>query len=204
MVAVAAAAAGLGAGLWRGVATAAERAVHPAHPALAAPAELRFEVVAGVHPEAVALVRRRYEASGLRIGGGRLGPGVTVLARDGKRPCATLRLGVDSPAGLQCEALYASEVGGLRRYARRLAEVTQLAIDGATPPVALLRQLFEHALDHLRHEPPITDLLIEVHPRHARLYVDRFGFVPLGDERLCARVLAPAVLLHRPLAPAYA
>ena len=42
----------------------------------------------------------------------------------------------------------------------------------------------------------VTDVFIEVNPRHVAFYSRALGFVVLGDERICARVGAPSVLLH--------
>jgi hypothetical protein len=39
-------------------------------------------------------------------------------------------------------------------------------------------------------------LFIEVNPRHARFYRVLFGFAQAAGERLCPRVMAPAVLLR--------
>lgn len=164
---------------------------------------LEFEVRAGHHEAAAALARRRYQQSGLALGVGGTGdrlPCITVLAREGVRLWATLRLGLDSIAGLQADALYRSELDRIRSGSRRVAEITRLAIDAPCHPVPLLRALFMQAVAHLRNDPPITDLVIEVHPRHARFYEQRFGFTRIGGERACPRVGgAPAVLLHRPL-----
>ena len=42
----------------------------------------------------------------------------------------------------------------------------------------------------------ITDILVEVNPRHATFYRKVFGFVVAGAETICPRVNAPAVLLR--------
>ena len=165
--------------------------------------DVSFEIRGGHHAGAMALARRRYQQRGLAFGSGgtsKPAPGITVLARQGAELWATLRLGIDSLSGLQADALYAREIDRLRRHGRRIAEITRLAIDAPCHPVALMQALFDKAIEHLRHQPPITDLVVEVHPRHARFYIERFGFAQIGDERLCERVGgAPAVLLHRQL-----
>lgn len=164
---------------------------------------ISFEVLAGHHEGAANLARRRYQQRGLALGVGGTGdrlPCITVLAREGARLWATLRLGLDSIAGLQADALYAREIDRLRSGSRRIAEITRLAIDAPCHPATLLRALFFQAVASLRGDAPITDLVIEVHPRHARFYVQRFGFIEIGEQRCCARVGgAPAVLLHRAL-----
>ncbi|MCB1889550.1 MAG: hypothetical protein KDH20_18215 [Rhodocyclaceae bacterium] len=163
---------------------------------------LRFEVRTGHLAAAQSLANRRYQQRGLRVGVGGTGerlPGVTVLARKGADLWATLRLGLDSIAGLQADAHYRHEIDRLRGASRRLAEVTRLAIDAPCPPATMLLALFQQAIGHLSQQPPITDLVIEVNPRHARFYIQRFGFSQIGEQRICSRVGAPAVLLHRPV-----
>jgi len=165
---------------------------------------LRFEVSAGFNAAAAALAGRRYQQRGLGVGVGGTGdrhPCITVLARRGAQLWATLRLGLDSIAGLQADTHYRAEIDAIRSASRRIAEVTRLAIDAPCPPATILLALFQHAVRQLSTQPPITDLVIEVNPRHARFYIQRFGFEQIGGERICSRVGAPAVLLHRRLAP---
>jgi len=42
----------------------------------------------------------------------------------------------------------------------------------------------------------LTDVFIEVNPRHVAYYQRFFGFMAAGTEKLCARVAAPSVLLR--------
>jgi len=60
---------------------------------------------------------------------------------------------------------------------------------------AVLAHLFRAAYLVGREVHDATDVLIEVNPRHASFYRRIFGFVRMGDEWICARVNAPAVLL---------
>jgi hypothetical protein len=41
----------------------------------------------------------------------------------------------------------------------------------------------------------LTDVVIEVNPRHVRFYQRVFGFVAAAAERFCTRVGAPSVLM---------
>ena len=45
-----------------------------------------------------------------------------------------------------------------------------------------------------------TDFLIEVNPRHMLFYQRMLGFELFGEEKICPRVNAPAVLLRLDLA----
>lgn len=56
--------------------------------------------------------------------------------------------------------------------------------------------MFHIAYMYARRFARCTDLLIEVNPRHVRFYRAMLGFEVLGEERTCARVDAPAVLLR--------
>ncbi len=42
----------------------------------------------------------------------------------------------------------------------------------------------------------VRDAFIEINPRHAFFYKRMLGFCQVGEERICERVNAPAVLLH--------
>ena len=42
----------------------------------------------------------------------------------------------------------------------------------------------------------LTDVLIEVNPRHVPFYRRVFGFVQAGVEKVCPRVGAPSVLMR--------
>jgi hypothetical protein len=47
-----------------------------------------------------------------------------------------------------------------------------------------------------RFEHGVTDVFIEVNPRHVVFYTRALGFVVAAGAQLCQRVLAPSVLLH--------
>ena len=109
----------------------------------------------------------------------------------------TLTLRRDSGAGLLADALYEDEVSALRHPNRVLCEVSRLAIDPVFSSCELLNALIASAVRHGRERFSASDAVIEVNPRHARYYCQRFGFRQIGDLRRCERVDAPAVLLHQ-------
>jgi hypothetical protein len=51
-----------------------------------------------------------------------------------------------------------------------------------------------YTVGRVRHG--VTDVFIEVNPRHVTFYVRALGFVVAGEARFCERVRAPSVLLH--------
>ena len=107
----------------------------------------------------------------------------------------TLSVNLDGKDGLRAEALYPLEVAALRRRGA-LCEFTQLALDTDRAGREVLCSLFymayvfSHAVHRAKH------LLIEVNPRHQCFYDRMLGFRRIGEERICRRVGAPAVLLH--------
>jgi hypothetical protein len=86
--------------------------------------------------------------------------------------------------------------GTLRRRKRLLTEITCLAIEPEYGCKEVLASLFHLAYIHGRIVHNATDVLIEVNPRHVAYYQQKLGFRQLGEARTCARVNAPAVLLH--------
>ena len=77
-----------------------------------------------------------------------------------------------------------------------MIELRRLAVRDSVDSRMVLAELFRagYCIGRLVHGA--TDALIEVNPRHAGFYSRVFGFVRLGDEWICARVNAPAVLMH--------
>lgn len=128
---------------------------------------------------------------------------ITLAAWQDEEILATLTVGRDSQAGLLSETLYGNEVCSLRQTGRTICECTRLAVDPEYSSRHLLLSLFSTAHQYARAFFGATDALIEVNPRHARFYQREFGFAQIGETRLCPRVEAPAVLMHRDLtAPA--
>lgn len=110
---------------------------------------------------------------------------------------ATLTLRRDGQAGLLSETLYGREIAGLRQVGRTICEFSRLAVDPDYSSRQLLAQLFSSAHEYALTSFGATDAVIEVNPRHARFYEREFGFAQIGDLRICPRVEAPAVLMHR-------
>lgn len=145
------------------------------------------------------LIERRYAWRGLPASPEPCGAGnsLTLVASSGDEIFGTATLGLDSPAGLHADQLYGHELARLRSPGVRLCEITRLAVETAHDTLEVLGTLFHLAYIHGRLIRGATDLVIEVHPRHAGFYRRMLGFVQLGDEKPCPRVdNAPAVLLH--------
>jgi len=155
------------------------------------------------HRACSALVRRMYAWRGYRISPPRQlieDPNHATLGAwmEGEL-VATLTASRDSASGLLADNLYAEELAALRKPSRVISEVTRLAVDTDCHDPEILKGLFRSSYQYARAIFGVTDVVIEVNPRHASYYRREFGFSQIGTVRTCPRVDAPAVLLHRPL-----
>jgi len=153
-----------------------------------------------LHARAHNLVASMYGSRGLVATApsrpGREAEQVTLAASAGHRVFGTLTLGMDSDTGLLADSLYRPEIDELRRRGRRLCEVTRLAFDPELSCQEVMATVFNVAFVLAREVHTRTDLLAEVHPRHAKFYRRTMGYRIAGPVRTCQRVRAPAVLLH--------
>lgn len=125
---------------------------------------------------------------------------ITLVAYQDDKVVGTLTLGLDSPNGMVVDQLYKTEADQLRAQGRKMCDVTKLAVDQDIKSKSVLGALFHLSVIYGRNIHHSTDFLIEVNPRHALFYQRMIGFVPIGEEKLCPRVNAPAVLLKLDLA----
>ena len=125
---------------------------------------------------------------------------ITLETSQGEHIFGTLSLGFDSKEGLLADSLFHTEVNALRTVGHKLCQVSNLALDPEHSSSQMLASLLHRAYDHARIIHKVTDVLIEVHPRHAKFYQRMLGFRQVAQVRTCPRVNAPAVLLHLELA----
>jgi len=121
---------------------------------------------------------------------------ITLVASDEGETLGTLSLGLDSPVGLLVDEMYKLEVDAVRHGGRSVCELTKLAVDQQKGSKRVLAALFHIAYVYGRVLNQVTDVFIEVNPRHVPFYQRMLGFVQAGEARLCPRVNAPAVLLR--------
>lgn len=151
--------------------------------------------------EAEDLVRRRYAWRGYKTSSAVSvawpdGPRVTLLAKGGDRLLGTLTVRPGPAQGLLAEQSYATEIDALRKDGRRLGELVKLAIEEGADWRTAMDVLVQAAYVVTRFVHGLSDVLIEVNPRHTRFYERVFGFVVEGAERFCTRVCAPSVLMR--------
>ena len=162
--------------------------------------DIRLAETADHHRVVSTLLRRRYDWRGYNTESISLRPDdpnrLTVAAWQFDELAATVSVRRDGADGLQNDALYATELAGLRRPDRVLCEVSRLAVDPDFSCRDLLIALFQSVVRYAREVFKGSDFVIGVNPRHVGYYQRRFGFRQLGGVQRCQRVNAPVVLLH--------
>jgi hypothetical protein len=152
------------------------------------------------------LVCRRYRWRGYEIDGPVEGPEgadaaaslrreITIVAAAGGGMIGTCTLGFDGPHGLRADVSYGDIISRARDAGRRVGEITRLAVD-STDSKPVLASLFNLAYVAGKAIGDVTDVFIEINPRHVLFYTRMLGFTAAAGERVCARVGAPSVLLH--------
>lgn len=121
---------------------------------------------------------------------------IMFFAAEPQSTLGTITLRLDGPHGLSAEATHGETMQDVRTGGRRLGELTRLALAERVDSRSVLASLFGlvYAVGRLVHG--VTDVFVEVNPRHVAFYSRALGFVPVGEEKFCERVRAPSVLLH--------
>ena len=146
------------------------------------------------------LVERRYAWRGYKVGKQQgavcTDTELTLQVCIGRRVFGTLTVRNDSGNGLAADALYKSEIDAYRIAGRRVTEVTRLAVDPELGSKEVLGVLFHAAYEACGSVYGANDIFIEVNPRHVAFYRRMMNFHAVGEEKVCPRVDAPAVLLQ--------
>jgi hypothetical protein len=144
------------------------------------------------------LVRRRYAWRGYSLSWdarAMAAPIITLLAQNDDQVIGTLTVRPGGAQPLFAEEAYAVEIEAMREADRRVGELTRLAIEERADWRGALEALVQSAYVVTRFMHGLTDVIIEVNPRHVRFYERVFGFVTAAAERFCVRVGAPSVLM---------
>jgi hypothetical protein len=160
------------------------------------PVRAKVASTAGEFAAAASLVESRYSWRGYAVQPDDRAAAITVVATRHTSTVGTLTLRADGPAGLAADEGYREALTLARKAGRRLCELTRLAIDADAAWRPTLGALIGLAYLAGRTLHEVTDVFVEVNPRHARFYQRMFGFVAAAGERFCPRVEAPAVLLR--------
>jgi len=147
---------------------------------------------------AATLVESRYAARGYRLcpGDSVSRPGATLIATGREAIVGTLTLSFDGPDGLAADKSYGDAIEVVRHARGGVCELTRLAVARGADSRSVLSALFGAAYVSARRLHRVTDAFIEVNPRHVQFYRALFGFVVAAGQRICPRVMAPAVLLR--------
>lgn len=122
---------------------------------------------------------------------------ITISACKGnEQAVATLTLCIDAGEGLLADTLYREEIDTARKSGGRVCEITRLAMDPEHSSHEMLAGMMQILYVLTRLTFRVTDLYIEVHPRHAGFYRRLLGYRTAGPEKICPRVGAPAILMH--------
>ncbi|MGH7555969.1 MAG: N-acyl amino acid synthase FeeM domain-containing protein, partial [Longimicrobiales bacterium] len=122
--------------------------------------------------------------------------GATLIAAEREAIVGTLTLSLDGPDGLAADGSYGDAVDAVRRAGRDVCELTRLALSTDADSRSVLCVLFGAAYLLGRRLHSVTDVFVEVNPRHVGFYRALFGFAVAAGQRVCPRVMAPAVLLR--------
>ena len=120
----------------------------------------------------------------------------TLIVKSGDATVGTMTLRLDGPSGLLAESTHPDSVREIRNNGGKVCELTQLAIAESTDTRTVLAKLL--SIGHLitRKLYSVSDILIEVNPRHVDFYCRVLGFDVAAEQRVCQRVGAPSVLLR--------
>jgi hypothetical protein len=152
--------------------------------------------------EATRLVQARYTWRGYLMTGDDVSPGcddscaLTLIAEAGGATVGTMTVGLDGPRGLLADESYPEQVSAARSQGGRVCELRRLALAEHVDTRTVLSTLFGLAYGVAKTLQDVTDVFIEVNPRHVAFYRRVLGFAVAAGERVCERVHAPAVLLR--------
>lgn len=121
---------------------------------------------------------------------------ITFVATERASLIGTITLRLDGPNGLRADATHGDILEYARGDGRRLGELTRLAVADGVDSRLVLSSMFGlvFSIGHWVHK--VTDVFIEVNPRHVAFYARALGFAIVGDARFCERVGAPSILLY--------
>ena len=146
---------------------------------------------------AIELLNSRYAWRGYRVAREQPGPSeLTLVAAERGAIVGTLTLRFDGPARLRADEGYGREIEAVRSQGKRVCELGRFAVAEQADSRAVIAALFGRARQIVLGRRDVTDVFVEVNPRHVAFYRRGFGFEVAAEQRACRRVLAPSVLLR--------
>ncbi|HND36254.1 MAG TPA: hypothetical protein PKZ49_06530 [Nitrosomonas sp.] len=121
---------------------------------------------------------------------------ITFEACNESGQLGTLTLIIDLGKGLLADQHYQEEIDAFRGQAKKVCEVSKLAFNPSSSSKEIFASLFHIAYLYAYCIYGVKNAFIEINPRHAAFYKRMLGFEQIGEERVCKRVDAPAVLLR--------
>jgi hypothetical protein len=161
--------------------------------------QLRLANSRGLQNESSELVERMYAWRGYKRAAQtsvQCANEATLQTCLGEQVFGTLTVRYDADAGLAADELYKRELDAFRSGGARIAELTRLAVDPEFGSKEVLGSLFHAAYICCGPVGRVSDVFIEVNPRHVAFYERMLNFRRVGEPKMCPRVAAPAVLLH--------
>lgn len=158
---------------------------------------VRMANSAGRREEASVLIKKKYAWRGYSIDPTleKEPNRITLVADTDGRTVGTMTLCFDSDIGLPADENFHDKLDELRAQKRKLCEPSRLAIEEDVPK-RVFASMIHVSYIYAHNIHGFTDYVIEVNPRHAMFYKRMLGFHDFGEERICTRVNAPAVLLR--------
>ena len=119
---------------------------------------------------------------------------ITFVATHDADTVGTITLGLDGGDGLLAERTHGDAIAQRRAAGANVCELTRLAVAERADSKSVLAALFNVAYA-AGSVLGVTDVFIEVNPRHVVFYTRVLGFAVAAAEKFCERVQAPSVLL---------
>lgn len=110
-----------------------------------------------------------------------------IVAKSYDTVIGTVTLGVDSPLGLLADVANKPEADAIRAKGRRIAELVRFAVRPNVDSGEVLKALFQSVYSTCASRLDVTDVVVEVIPRHVPFYCRVFGFSRAAGKKGCER-----------------